>query len=528
MARVFVRLKLRILKNRLSTGGFLSGIGFVILWLAALAGGLGGGLALGVISRGAQELIGPITVLVFATVGLAWIVVPVVIASIDDSLEARTFELLPFTPSQLARGLVVAGLVGPGTIATVLGLGYGSTLAFASAATVVPVVVVALTAVMLCVVAARWATATLSDLLRQRRGQEIALMVVVGLSLFPALFVVTVAESASTDLDIVGALSRVAEIVQWTPWGALGRSVVAIGAGEWQVAMAGFAYGLGATFGALVLFGRSLRRMSLNAPSDVVARAGRVGSRLLPKRIPLPATPVGAVAAKELLSIRRDVRMRSQLLGGIVAILVLGILGGSVVVGTVFAPFLSVLAVFILVTAVTPNQLGYDGGSFWGYLTMAPDLGTVIRGKNLGWAVVCVPLAVLLALAGAVASGHWVYVPAALLGSVVVALIWLGIGNITSIFGAFRLPETNLFGSRNVSGGAFVATMIGISASGLLTLPPLLAVGVLALLAQPLWATVAAAASVAYAASVYRIAVRRAAVFAHDRRFVLLKTLDGE
>jgi ABC-2 type transport system permease protein len=528
VARIFVRLKLRILKNRLSTGGFLSGIGFVILWLSALAGGLAGGLILGVISRGAPELVGPITVLVFGTVGLAWIIVPVVIASIDDSLEARTFELLPFTSKQLARGLVLAGLVGPGTIATVLGLGYGSVLAFASAAVIVPVIVVSLTAVMLCVVAARWATATLSDLLRRRRGQEIALMAVVGLTLLPTLFAVTVAESASTDLDIAGALSQVAAIVQWTPWGALGRSVVSLGAGEWLVATAGFSYGLAATFGAYALFSRSLRRMALNAPSEVVARSGRAGSRLLPKRIPLPATPVGAVAAKELLSIRRDVRMRSQLFGGVVAIVVLGVVGGSVVVGTIFAPFLSVLAVFILVTAVTPNQLGYDGGSFWGYMTMAPDLGTVIRGKNLGWAVVCVPLSVSLALIGAVASGRWVYVPAALFGSVVVALIWLGVGNITSIFGAFRLPETNLFGSRNVSGGAFVATMIGITVSGLLTLPPLLAVGVPAFLSQPLWATVAAAASVAYAALVYRVAVRRAAVFAHDRRFVLLKTLDGE
>jgi hypothetical protein len=109
-----------------------------------------------------------------------------------------------------------------------------------------------------------------------------------------------------------------------------------------------------------------------------------------------------------------------------------------------------------------------------------------------------------------------------------VALIWLGVGNITSIFGAFRLPETNLFGSRNVSGGAFLATMIGISVSGLLTVPPLLAIGILALLSQPLWATVAAAASVAYAMLVYRVTVRRAGLLAHERRFKLLAALDGD
>ncbi|MFP5331516.1 MAG: hypothetical protein ACLGHX_04010, partial [Acidimicrobiia bacterium] len=189
---------------------------------------------------------------------------------------------------------------------------------------------------------------------------------------------------------------------------------------------------------------------------------------------------------------------------------------------------LAVLAVFIVVTAVTPNQLGYDGGSFWGYLTMAPDLGTVIRGKNLGWAIVAVPLAVVIAIGMAVVSGRWVFVPAALFSSLVVAFVWLGVGNFISIFGAFRLPETNLFGSRNLSGGAFLATMIGLGVSGLLTVPPLLAIGVPAAFSRPLWSTVAAAISVAYSVWIYRVAIRRAAALAHERRFKLLETLDRD
>lgn len=527
MAWVFVRLKLRMLRNRLSTGGFLSGVGFAVIWLAALAGGLGGGLILGVISRASEDLIGPFTVLAFALIGLAWLVVPVVIASLDDSLEPRTFELLPFTPAELSRGLLAAALVSPGTLATVLGLGYGSVLAFGTLATAVPVLIVAATGVLLCVVGARWATTRLSDLLRQRRGQEVALLVVVGLSMLPALGSITLAESAEDGADITGALEALAGIVQWTPWGALGRSVVAIGAGDWLVAGGAFAYGAAALGGALVLMGRSMRRLTTLAPSDSVAR-GRSGSQLLPKRLPLPASPVGAVAAKELIALRRDVRVRSQILGGVVAIAVLGFIGGSVVIETAFAPFLSVLAVFIIVTSVTPNQLGYDGGSFWAYLTMAPDLGVVIRGKNLGWAIVSTPLAVVISVAAAIASGRWVYVPAALFGCAAVALIWLGIGNITSIYGAFRLPETNLFGSRNISGGAFVATMLGIMASGLLTVPPLLFVGVPVFLSSPLWATAAAAAAVGYAVLVYRVATRRAGLLAHDRRFTLLETLDSD
>jgi hypothetical protein len=70
--------------------------------------------------------------------------------------------------------------------------------------------------------------------------------------------------------------------------------------------------------------------------------------------------------------------------------------------------------------------------------------------------------------------------------------------------------------------------MIGIMASGVLTVPPLLGIGVAAFFGSALWATMAAAVSVGYAVIVYRIATRRAALLAHERRFKLLATLDGD
>ncbi|HSJ27995.1 MAG TPA: hypothetical protein VLB67_07265 [Acidimicrobiia bacterium] len=527
MARVFVRLKLRMLRNRLSTGGFLSGVGFVVVWLAALAGGLGGGLILGVLSRAAEDLVGHITVLAFTVTGLAWMIVPVILASLDDALEARSFELLPLSSRDLARGLLIAGLVGPGALATVLGLGYGSLLAFGSMATVVPIALATIVMTMLCVGVARWVTTRLSDLLRQRRGQEIAVLVLVALSMIPAVLSLSLADvEEATESDVAAVLDGVAGVAQFTPWGAVGRAVVASAEGEWTLVAGGLVYGAGVAWIALVLFARALRRLAVTVPSS--GRSGRTSSRLLPKRIPLPPTPVGAVAARELIAVRRDVRVRGQLLGGIVAVVVLGLVGGMALIDTPYAPFFAIMVVFIVVTAVTPNQFGYDGGSFWGYLTMAPDLATVIKGKNLGWALVALPIAVVAAVAGGAVSGDWSYVVAALLASVAIALIWLGVGNITSIYGAYPLPETNLFGTRNVSGGAFVATMLGIMASGLLTVPAAAAVAVPVFLGSPLWATAGSIVAVVYAAFVYRIAVVQSGRLAHDRRFALLATLDGD
>lgn len=527
MARDFVRLKLRLLRNRLATGGFLQAVGFLAIWLLALAGGLGGAALLALVAREAPDQLGTAAVLGFGAVGLAWLIVPIVVASLDDSLEARSFETLPLDERQLAVGLLGASLVGPGTLATAIGLGYGSVVAFGSASTAIPVLVVAATAVLFCVAAAKYLTTRLSDLLRQRRGQEIAVLVVVVLASIPGLFSVTVAQTVEEGGSIGEAVRSVAEVVQWTPWGALGRSVAAFGDGEWLVAVGFWLIGLAALAAVVVLFGRAIERLAIVAPSGSVGRT-RLRSTLLPKRIPLPATPAGAVAAKEIVYLRRDVRVRSQLIGGGIAVVVLGVTGGAVVLDTPYAPFLAVFATFIIVTSVTPNQFGFDGGSFWAYVTIADDLGAVVRGKNLGWAVVAIPVAGVVAIAASVASGEWVYLPAALFSAAVVALIWLGVGDITSIYGAFRLPETNLFGSRNLSGGAFIATFLGIGASGVLTVPPLIAIGVLVLLAGPLWATVAAFLSVGYAAIVYRVAVRRAALLAEGRRFHLIEVLDGD
>jgi len=527
VARVFVALKLRLLRNRLSTGSLVSALGFLVVWLSSLAGGLVGGGLVAAVARLAPDSLAATVVLVHVAAGFLWLLIPIVLASLDDALDARSFETYPLDDRQIAGGLVIAGLAGPGAAATAVAFFYGGLLAFGSPAAVIPVLVEETVAVLLCVVVARWVTTRLSDLLRRRRGQEVAVLVVVGLASLPGILGVTVAPSFGSGVEFSAVLDRLAGVAQWTPWGALGRSVVATGTGAWGTAAAFFLYGAASAAVAFVLFSRALHRLSVVAPTAPVARVGRAGSSLLPRRLPLPRSPVGAVAAKELISMRRDVRMRSQLVGGGIAVVALGAAGGTVVLGTRYAPFLAVLTVFIVVNAVTPNQLGYEGGSFWAYLTIAPDLGSVIRGKNLAWAVVTAPLAAVTALATAAVSGEWVYVPAAVEGSVVVGLIWLGVGDITCVYGAFRLPETNLFGSRNLSGGAFVATLLGIAASGLLTAPPLLAVGVLALLAGPGWATLAATISVPYAVGVYRHMSRRAGELATRRRFRLLGVLDA-
>lgn len=524
MVGVFVRLKLRLLKNRLAVTSIFPAIGFVLMWLGALAAGLAGGAIFAVAARVFPDHVVLVSVAAFTLTGLAWIIVPVVAASLDDSLEPRRFELLPIGPTALASGLLAAGMIGPGTLATVLGLSIGTLVGFGSAISAFPILVVVVVTAIFDVAVARWLTTRLSDLLRHRRSQEVVALVLGVVLALPGLFSVVI---SSGGIDLSGEAPEVTGPLTALPWGALGRAAAAFGSGDWLIGVAGLAYGMAATVGAVWLLGKALDRLATRSATSAV-RAVTSDTSLFPRWVRLPVGPVGAVAAKELRYLRRDVRVRSQLLGGGVAVIVLGVASGGVWFGSEFAPFMAVAAVFLVVASVIPNQFGFDGGSFWGYLTSAPDLAHVVRGKNLGWAVIAAPVGLVFGLVGSGVSGHWALLPAALVSAASTLMVWMAVGNLTSIYGAYRLPESNLFGNRNVSGTALFVSLIGMSVSGFGIIPIGLAVGLPAYFLGPLWALVGAVVSLGYAWLVYRFAARWAGRLADQRSMRLLELIDGE
>ena len=215
-------------------------------------------------------------------------------------------------------------------------------------------------------------------------------------------------------------------------------------------------------------------------------------------------------------------------MGGAIAVVVISLTGGVALLETPYGPFLSAFAVFMVVASVIPNQFGFDGGSFWGYMTSVGRLGDVVRGKNLGWAVVALPLALLVAVVVAALSQEWAFVPAALFGSVGVLFVWMAVGNISSILGGFRLPESNMFGNRNMSGNALVYSLLGILASGLLSLPLAAATAIPAFVWGPLAATAGSVVGSLYAAVLYRIGLSWADRALEARALTLLEAIDGD
>jgi ABC-2 type transport system permease protein len=427
----------------------------------------------------------------------------------------------------------VAALVGPGALMTVLMLGIGIGVGYGFGGVWVLQLGVALAGLAFMIVVSRWITTLLTDLLRSRRTQEIAALTIVVMLTVPgvvgSLIVAETAENGSPDGFDIEAILDAIEPVAWTPAGVFGLVVDALEQGAWVQMAIGVGYGAAGLMIGGLLFARSVDRLQTRAAINRKTRKRRGGvTALYPKRYPLPRTPVGSVAAKELKYLFRDSRVKAQLIGGLVATVVLVATGGAALADTPYAPFAAAFIGFLVTASVIPNQFGFDGGSFWAYQSSSIRLIDVLAGKNLGWAAVSIPLVVVAAVAAAVLSADASYLVAGILAGVSVTAMFTAGGNLTSILGAYPLPESNLFGSRNVSGTALIFSFLGLGLSGLLIVPIALLIGVPAFLSGPSLATLGAVAATIYGVGGYALSLRWTKRLLESRALWLLETIDKE
>jgi ABC-2 type transport system permease protein len=494
-----------MLRNRLGRSSVWSVIGFIGVWMAAAGSGFGAAIGVSIAARLATRWSEIVVVSGSSLVALVWVVGPLVAASIEDSLDPRRFESLPIRPTQLAGGLLAAGMVGPGGFATVVGVVGAALAGFADVVSFVPILAAAIALVLLSVTSARFVTTALADLLRARRAREIAGVMVGLLAAIPGL----ASALFNTGTVRVGASSFDRLLVlRWLPPGALGEAVFSFSNHRWPAGLAGLAYGMTALLLVLRLYAWSVRRLQVvtDGSASVRSVADRTTS-LRPRRVPLPAGAVGAVAAKELKYLRRDPRVRAQLVGALVGLVVIAAISGPAL-SSPYGPYLAAPVGFFAVVGLVVNQFGYDGGSFWAYVTVAPDLLTVLRGKNLAAMVFALPLTIVVAAAASVVAGTAAYLLAAVCGSVVVVLVWSTVGNVTSLIGPIRIPESNPFANRSVSGASFLASLVGMAGAGILLAPPVIAIALATWKLGAVWTTAVAAVAVGYAVGLYLISFK--------------------
>lgn len=523
MAWHFVRLKYRVTGRMAGAGSAWSILGLIALWLGALGAGVGGGA---IVAAAAHYFNGSFAfaVLVGVVVQVAWIVVPILLSTLDSTIDPRWFELLPLRTGQLARGLVLAGMFGPGGLATFLftliAFGWGYWPGWVGVVTA-PLIALAMT--YLGVLTGRLVTTVLLNLLN--RFDFAAVGPVIGLMF--AGFSLWMSNLSTSGAPFAEGIPEWIEILAVIPGGALGAIAGALDHGPVWVGALALAWTL--VLGRLMTWGlgRALDRLQTVSVTARTSRsrsapAGSLGSRLA--RL-VPSLPVRAAAAKEARYLRRDPKLRGQIVGGIVTVVMFTFIGVAWVPAR-FAPLLAVLVTWAAVSTLAPNQFGADAGSIWAYVASPASLATVLVGKNVTAALVVAPLAIIATVVGTVIAGSLRLFLVSLLLSLAVGLVWMLVGNVTSIYGAFRYSERNAFGAGPQSGRAIGTSILGLAAAGALTAPILVVTGVAYYFGESPGATVAAAAAVVYAMVLFRAGFQWARTAVIQRQFDLLEVLD--
>ena len=522
MVGLFFRLKFRLTRNRLKRSGVWGILGFTMIWLGAAFIGL----LLGLLAYGAGYLWGTDgIVLMLSLLALGWLVIPVVAAALDETVDPRRLELLPLSRGQLAAGLLTAAAVGPGTVITVLATAGAATWSTNGLPSIIPIAAAGVAFVLWCLASSRLVTTFLTDLLRSRRGRDVA---VLGASLVVGVLVIFGNLYRPGPGDFSGQapeLGNLGRILEWTPPGALGVGMSNFADGAWGAGSARVAY-VGVASGVVVwLWQFFLGRLSTRVAHNARVRTVGEGVSLVPRIFHGRTGPAYATAGKELRYMRRDPRFRSQAVGLVIGLAAIGFGLGRFLLGTEYAPFLAIVIAWMVATTGF-NLFGMDDRSFWAYVVSGVDLRRILAGKNLALALIGVPAVGAVAISFATLAGEVDHLATAILAALAVLALWVGVGNVTSVMGAFPMPESNLFGSRNASMAAGAAAIVGVLAAGALPLPIAAAVGLPVVLLGPWQGLIGALVAVVLGWLAYRLSLKMAGGLLETRAQKLLDILD--
>jgi ABC-2 type transport system permease protein len=422
MVAHLLRLRFRLLANTLSRSPWaLVSVLLGAVWgLFILVGIIVGMVAL---SFGAPEVAWTLAVFAGSMTLLGWIILPLVLRGLDQSLSVTKLRTFPIQPRRLLVALLFVGMLGiPGLITLLAALSttlswLGEPLALITAP------FAALLGVVTCVAASRAFESVGAALAAGRRYRE-----VMGVLVFvPIMLLGPIIAFTGTSIAAIGdELPRIAGIVSWTPLGAAWSIPGDLALGRPLEALAKFAIAL-ATLGVLLLlWWRSLGTLLVASP---VASGGAGRSKGLGPFNWFPATPTGAVAARTSVYWMRDPRY-----------------GGSLIV----LPLLAVIAIFVATTGSTwmlvvlgpffaaslaitlCAEVSYDGTAFASHLSTGLSGRADRAGRVITLAIFAVPAVVLATVIPLVMLD---------LAHIIPAMLGIGLGLLLTGFGVSSIAS---------------------------------------------------------------------------------------
>lgn len=490
MVATLVSLRFRLLFNQLKRSpwqlvaaifGALYGLGILTFCVVGL-------IALGFAPL---ELARTVVVLGGGAVLLGWAVVPLLTSGIDQTVDPQRLAPFPIPLNTLLPALAVSGVLGvPGLVTLVAALATVGTW-FRHPLAAIAAVVCAVLGVLTAVVASRAIVAVASRAGTGRRAREAktALLFIPLILLGPIIFGV-----ATLVRDVAGDLPRIADVVAWTPLGAVWAVPADIAAGQPLRAAAEFAIAL-ATLGVLLLLWRWGLARALERPGrPAAAKATRGGAGLFGV---FPGTPTGAVAARALTYWLRDPRYAQTLLVVPLIPVVLvfwATLNGSTAILAWIGPIMAIMLAMSIYT-----DISYDNTAFALHLQAGVSGAADRAGRVIALAVFAVPTALALLVLGVALAGAWAMLPG-LLG-ITIGVLLTGFAVSSVISGAFVFPVPapgeNPFKAR--PGGGFtllLSNLVCWLAVTVLVIPELVLAIVGFVSGDPLWGWLSVAVAI--------------------------------
>jgi ABC-2 type transport system permease protein len=399
MARLLVQLKLRLVVNalRASTGAKIAFVlsttlaalvaGGVFYLLAILPGGIAGA---------------DLTTVIFCFFGLAWLVLPILVFSLDSTLDPATLALYPIRTRPLAVGLLAASATGAWPAATLIAL-LGVTIGLARGALGVLIALLAVVLqVLFCVTLARLVTTALAGVLRSRRGKDFAALLFIPIFAVYEGFFQIVPKLASEGALTASSFGGVDKWLRWLPPGLAVHAIYDASSGRPGTAL----LRLAVLAGTIVVLGAawiaSLRRALVT--TDNSTQSAVRGAALPFARYGLR----GTVAARYWLYQRRE--PYSLIYWGITAVIMAVVafrlvlspdwLGGLLACGAAGGAFTG---------AFHSNAIGWSGPGFGLEATALNGrraLRAYFSGQNIALGVIAVPLVTAVCFGMAVVAKH--------------------------------------------------------------------------------------------------------------------------
>nr|WP_221244219.1 transporter [Cryobacterium roopkundense] len=452
-------MRLLLLRNTLRRSPWqLVAVIFGALYGLGLLAGVTFGLF--ALSNAPVDLARTVVVLAGSATILGWLVLPLVVSGIDQTLDTARLVNFPIPLGQLLVGLAIAGVLGiPGIVTVLAALATAGTWWRHPLIAAVALVCAALAA-LTCVVGSRMVTSLSSTLTSGRRFREVGGTLI----LIPLFLAGPILAGAFSGIqDAQDALPSAAAALSWTPLGALWAVPSELALGHYGIAGLKFLIGI-ATLVVMAFVWRRALAVVLVTPARSTSRKTNKGNIGLFAFV--PETPTGAVLARSLTYWIRDPRYSKQLILVPLMPALLWFYSSTNDSLAFFNAMAPIAALFLALAIYT--DLSYDNTAFATHMSLGVTGLADRTGRALAVLVFAGPVVVIFSVVSVWLSGSWTLLPGILGLSIGILLSGLGLSSVSSATVVVPVPAPGDSPFKTPPGSGFTTFVSSFATWGIL------------------------------------------------------------